>query len=102
MLVDINHVANVQANSQTDLIILWLPFISLKQGLLNTNRARNTFYCTVELNKEKITGGFYLTSTILQEYRPENGAMCFKEANGLCLIFLSKGTVSDDVSEHNG
>src|SRR5687768_2794185 len=71
------------------------------QGRLDFNRTIGCFDGALKFHEKCITGRFYLTSIMFWKERSEYLSMFIEQLESKSLIFLSKRTITNQISKHN-
>jgi hypothetical protein len=84
-----DHVANVNADSDLDLAVGQGIGIAFGQGPLNCHGALSRFQCALELNQERVTNGFYFSAVKLRKDFPKQSAMFLQQFLGKLVVALT-------------
>lgn len=89
-----DHIAQVEANSQPNSTLRRLCSVALLQRPLNLHGAPSGFKRAAKLDEEAIADAIDLQATELAEQRPQEAPVLFKQFDGEWLIALCQRAVA--------
>src|SRR6266403_2595769 len=96
-----DHVANVNADSDLDLTFRGSVGIAFGQSALNCHGALSRFQCALELDQESVPDRFDLDAVELRKDFPKQPAMLLQHFLGKLVVALAQRAVADHVGEHD-
>jgi hypothetical protein len=102
VFTQLNNVANVQPDAQTDMFLGRVLLVPIEKTLLYPNRTVGCVQRTSEFDKKRVTGRFHLFATEPGKNLAQDSPVFLKQGKGELLVLLAQGTVADHIREHDG